>query len=49
MNMVKKVYQDVQLVKRRVFGNTIEIEASRDELRARLVVVDTFGRLLNGN
>jgi hypothetical protein len=49
MNMVKKAYQDVQLVKRRVLGNMREIEASRDELRARLVLVDTFGRLLNGN
>ena len=36
MNMVKKVYQDVQRVKKRVFGNIREIEASRDELRKKL-------------
>jgi hypothetical protein len=36
MNMVKKVYQDVQRVKKRVFGNMREIEASRDELRKKL-------------
>ena len=36
MNMVKKVYQDVQRVKSRVFGNMREIEACRDELRKKL-------------
>jgi hypothetical protein len=36
MNMVKKVYQDVQRVKSRVLGNMRKIEASRDELRAKL-------------
>jgi len=36
MNMVKKVYQDVQRVKRRVFGKMREMEASRDELRIKL-------------
>jgi hypothetical protein len=48
MNMVKKAYQDVQLVKRCVFGNTREIEANRDELRARLVLLDHFAGLLIG-
>ena len=33
MNMVKKVYQDVQRVKKHVFGNMREIEASRGVLR----------------
>jgi len=36
MNMVKKVYQDVQRVKKRVFGNIREIDACRDELREKL-------------
>jgi len=36
MNMVKKVYQDVQRVKKRVFGNMREIEASRGVLRKKL-------------
>ena len=36
MNMVKKVYQDVQQVKKRVFGNMREIEGNRDELRRKL-------------
>jgi hypothetical protein len=36
MNMVKQVYQDVQRVKSRVFGNMREIEASRDKLRKKL-------------
>jgi len=30
------VYQDVQRVKKRVFGNMREIKASRDELRTKL-------------
>ena len=36
MNMVKKVYQDVQRVKKHVFGNMREIEASRGVLRKKL-------------
>jgi hypothetical protein len=36
MNMVKKVYQDVQHVRSRVFGNMREIEASRDVLGRKL-------------
>ena len=36
MNMVKKVYQDVQRVKKHVFGKMREMEASRDELRIKL-------------
>jgi hypothetical protein len=36
MNMVKEVYQDVQHVKKRVFGNMREIEASRGVLRKKL-------------
>jgi len=36
MNMVKKVYQDVQHVKKRVFGNMREIEACRGEVMAKL-------------
>jgi hypothetical protein len=42
MNMVKKVYRDVQHVKNRVLGNMREIEASRDELRTRLVLFTSF-------
>ena len=57
MNMVKQVYQDVQRVKNRVFGNMREIEACRDELREKLNEVGqkrVFGncyvtRLLKGN
>jgi len=49
MNMVKKVYQDVQRVKKHVFGNMREIEASRDELKAKLVSVGDHTRLLRGN
>ncbi|PNF39357.1 hypothetical protein B7P43_G18302 [Cryptotermes secundus] len=37
MNIVKKVYHDVQNVKKRVYGNTRKIEASRDDLRAKMV------------
>ena len=36
MNMVKKVYQDVQHVKSRVFDNMREIEAGRGDLRKKL-------------
>jgi hypothetical protein len=39
MNIVKKVYHDVQLVKRRVFGDTKRIEASRDDLREKLLIL----------
>lgn len=42
MNMVKKVYHDVQRVKIRVFGNIKEIEASRDELRTKLRLMNTY-------
>jgi len=49
MNMVKKVYQDVQRVKKRVFGNMREIEASRDELRTKLVLLGNYASLLPGN
>ena len=49
MNMVKKVYQDVQDVKKRVFGNKREIEASRGELMAKLNVVADYARILIGN
>jgi hypothetical protein len=49
MNMVKMVYQDVQRVKKIVFGNMRDIEASRDELKAKLVMVDDFAGLLKGN
>ena len=40
MNTVKKVYQDVQRVKKCVFGNMRVIEASRDELRKKLYELD---------
>jgi len=36
MNMVKTVYQDVQHVKKRVFDNMREIEASRGVLEKKL-------------
>jgi hypothetical protein len=36
MNMVKKVYQDVQRVKSCVYGNMREIESCRGELRKKL-------------
>jgi thiamine kinase-like enzyme len=49
MNMVKKVYQDVKRVKKRVFGNRKEIEACRDELKARMVLVGNYASLLAGN
>ena len=49
MNMVKMVYQDVQRVKKLVFGNMREIEASRDELWAKLVQVVDYDNLLKGN
>ena len=49
MNMVKKVYQDVQRVKKRVFGNIKEIEASRDELRERLILMNRDVGRLTGN
>ena len=48
MNMVKKVYQDVQHVKEHVSGNMREIEASRDELGKKLVLVGDYASLLNG-
>ena len=53
MNMVKQVYQDVQWVKKRVFGNMREIEASRgvirstlSEVKKKLVFGDHLGRFL---
>jgi len=46
MNMVKKFYQDVQRVKKRVFGNMREIEASRGELRGKLYKLEA---ILNEN
>lgn len=49
MNMVKKVYQDVQLVKKRVFGNMRQIEASRDELRAKMFLIKGCVRFVGGN
>ena len=56
MNMVKQMYQDVQQVKKRVFGNMRDIEACRDELRkklfefgAKLVLVVGYAGLLKGN
>ena len=56
MNMVKQVYKDVQRVKKRVFGNTKEIEACRVELRkklhelmAKLVLVVGYAGLQKGN
>ena len=42
MNIVKKVYQDVQRVKSRVFGNMREIEASQDELRKKLCELEAI-------
>ena len=47
MNMVKKVYQDVQRVKSRVFGNMREIEASRNELRKKLYKLNAKEFLMN--
>ena len=49
MSMVKKVYHDVQRVKKRVFGNIREIEASRDELRTKLHLMNTYTIPLRGN
>jgi len=49
MNTVKEVYQDVQRVKKRVFGNMREIEACRDELKAKLVLLGDYASLLPGN
>jgi hypothetical protein len=49
MNMVKKVYQDVQHVKSHVLDNIREIEASRAELRKRLFLVNEYADLLTGN
>jgi hypothetical protein len=50
MNMVKKVYHDVQHVKQRVFGNMREIENSRDELRTKLfLLVDQYPILVESN
>jgi hypothetical protein len=47
INIVKKVYQDVQHVKSRVFGNMREIEACQDELRKELYELTT--KLGSGN
>lgn len=50
MNIVKKVYHDVQHVKRRVFGNTRNIEASRDDLKIKLQpLVTHHARCMTGN
>jgi hypothetical protein len=49
MNMVKKVYHDVHRVKMRVCGNIREIEASRDELRTKLHLMNSYTIPLRGN
>ena len=47
MNRVKKVYQDVQRVKSRVFGNMREIETSRVKLRTKLYKLNAKVLLMN--
>jgi uncharacterized C2H2 Zn-finger protein len=50
MNAVKKVYYDVRRVKSRVFGNMNEIEASRDDLKRKLLKVEDFlALIMKGN
>jgi hypothetical protein len=49
MNIVKKVYRDVQAVKRRVFGNTRIIEASRDDLKRELELLSRHHAVMKCN
>jgi len=49
VNMVKKVYQDVQRVKRRVFGSMREIDASRDKLWKKLDKLNPMPYFRNHN
>lgn len=42
MNIVKRVYQDVCKVKKKLFGNMKEIEASRDNLKERVTMLKQY-------
>lgn len=49
MNIVKMIYHDVCRVKNRVFGNMKDIEASRDDLKKKLVLVHDHAKTMKGN
>jgi hypothetical protein len=48
MNIIKQMYQRVCQVKSRVFGNIRAIEASRDDLRTKLLRVRRHDNFMSG-